>query len=68
MPNMDGLAFVRALRRSVLQLPVIVCSDRMDDAVAAELKALGVKVRLDKPFSEPQLSHGLREVLTTSIR
>jgi CheY-like chemotaxis protein len=63
MPHMDGLAFVRALRRMLPDLPVVVASGRMDDAVAGELKTLGVTSLLDKPFTEVQLAEALKNLL-----
>ncbi len=63
MPGMDGLAFVRALRRTLPDIPVVVASGRLDESVAAEFRALGVTARLDKPFTELQLSEVLQGVL-----
>ncbi len=63
MPHMDGLAFVRALRRMLPDVPVIVASGRVDEAVASELQRLGVTRRLDKPFTQQQLARELRAVL-----
>lgn len=64
MPGMDGLAFVRALRQTLPNIPILVASGRMEDALAAEFKALGVTHRLDKPFTEFQLAEALRKLLT----
>ncbi|WP_310565937.1 response regulator [Hydrogenophaga sp.] len=63
MPQMDGLAFVIALRRMLPEVPVIVASGRVDEAAAAELQRLGVTRRLDKPFTQEQLARALRAVL-----
>jgi CheY-like chemotaxis protein len=63
MPHLDGLAFVRALRRMLPDIPVVVASGRMDDAVAEEFKTLGVTSRLDKPFTEAQLAEALKNLL-----
>ena len=63
MPHMDGLAFVRALRRMLPDIPVVVASGRMEDAMAGEFKTLGVTTRLDKPFTEVQLAEALRNLL-----
>ena len=52
MPHMDGLAFVRALRRTLPDIPVVVASGLMEDAMVEEFRLLGVTNRLDKPFSE----------------
>lgn len=63
MPHMDGLMFVRALRRILPDIPVVVASGRLDDDVAEEFKALGVTSRLDKPFTEGQLKETLKNLL-----
>ncbi|MDZ4403445.1 PAS domain S-box protein [Prosthecobacter sp.] len=63
MPHMDGLAFVRTLRRMLPDIPVVVASGRLDDAVAEEFKSLGVTSRLDKPFTEGQLAEALKNLL-----
>ncbi len=63
MPHMDGLAFVRSLRRMLPDIPVVVASGRMEDALVEEFKSLGVTNRLDKPFSEAQLAEALKNLL-----
>ena len=63
MPHMDGLAFVRALRRMLPDIPVVVASGQMEDGLAGEFKALGVTSRLDKPFTEAQLAEVLKNLL-----
>ncbi len=63
MPHMDGLAFVRALRRVLPEIPVIMGSGRLDDAVAEELKLLGVRDRLDKPYTQHKLAAMLAKLL-----
>jgi PAS domain S-box-containing protein len=66
MPHMDGLAFVRAVRRMMPDIPVVVASGRMDDAVAEKFKTLGVTRRLDKPFTEAQLAETLKNLLAAT--
>ena len=63
MPYMDGLGFVSALRRMLPDIPVMVISGRMEDAMDAEFKTLGVTSRLDKPFTEVQLGRALETIL-----
>ena len=62
MPHMDGLEFVRAVRRLLPDIPIMVASGRMEDAVATEFKTLGVTNLLDKPFTEAQLAEALKTV------
>src|SRR5262249_55557876 len=63
MPQMDGLAFIRALRRTLPDIPVIVASGHLDGGPAKELKRLGVTVLLDKPFTQAMLANALRAVI-----
>ncbi|WP_395746138.1 PAS domain S-box protein [Prosthecobacter sp.] len=63
MPHMDGLSFVRVLRRLHSDIPVILASGRLEDPQAVEMSALGVTHRLDKPFTEHQLAGVLEAVL-----
>jgi PAS domain S-box-containing protein len=63
MPHVDGLALVLALRRTFPSLPVVLASGRVDESVSKAMEALGVVARLDKPFTEVQLSRVLRALL-----
>ena len=65
MPNMDGLAFTRALRQKLPDVPVAVTSGRVDDISASEFKKLGRVSFLDKPFTEGELVAVLKNHLTT---
>ena len=64
MPQMDGLAFIRALRRALPKVPVIVASGWPVGAPLKELKQLGVTVVLDKPFTQLMLANALRSAIT----
>ncbi len=61
MPHMDGLAFVRALRKLLPDIPVIVASGRLEATPAQELRKLGVHVMLEKPFTQEKLAAALQE-------
>jgi CheY-like chemotaxis protein len=63
MPHMDGLAFVRALRKALPHIPVIVASGRLEPLPAQELKRLGVHVMLEKPFTQEKLAVALQTAL-----
>jgi two-component system cell cycle sensor histidine kinase/response regulator CckA len=60
MPHMDGLAFVRALRKLLPNIPIIVASGRLEPAPAQELRKLGVQVMLEKPFTQEKLASALQ--------
>ena len=66
MPLMDGVALVRALRKEMPEIPVIVASGRLEPSVSNELRLLGVDVFLEKPFTREKLGRALREVLAVS--
>ena len=67
MPQMDGLALCRALRRLSPQLPIIVSSGGMSDPMGAEVRqafgTLGVRHILLKPHTADALLEALAEVL-----
>jgi CheY-like chemotaxis protein len=63
MPNMDGLAFVRLLRRMAPGTGVIIASGRMEEEVSGEFREMGVEVLLDKPFTQQTLVWALKKVL-----
>jgi len=66
MPQMDGLELVRNLRRELPDVPIVVASGRMEAATEQQLRALGVRVILDKPFTEDLLRSALQRALTPS--
>jgi PAS domain S-box-containing protein len=63
MPGMDGLDFTREARHLFPQVPIIVASGRLEESVATAFEQLGVTLRLDKPFTSPQLANLLAEAL-----
>jgi PAS domain S-box-containing protein len=63
LPQMDGLAFVRALRQALPDVPVILASGRLEAAPAEELERLGIHVVLDKPFTQTMLANALRTAM-----
>ncbi len=64
MPHMDGLGFVRTLRRHLPDVPVLVTSGRLDENVAEQFASLGVTKRLDKPFTQAQFARSMQDLLT----
>jgi PAS domain S-box-containing protein len=63
MPYLDGLAFVRVIRKMLPTLPIAVATGRIESSVTREFEALGVKHWLNKPFSESQLAETLHAML-----
>jgi PAS domain S-box-containing protein len=66
MPHMDGLAFIRALRRLLPAIPIVVATGRMEDKAMEELNALGIAAHLEKPFTERQLVEVLKTVFSAA--
>ena len=60
MPNMDGLTFVRVIKRMLPNAGIIVASGRMDPRAAEEFKGLGVNTLLDKPFTQEKLVEAVK--------
>ena len=63
MPHMDGIGFIRLLRRMAPSAAVVVASGRIDDASAKELEALGIKAVLNKPFTQEKLIIAIKRAL-----
>jgi DNA-binding NtrC family response regulator len=62
MPHMDGLTFVRVMKRMLPAAGVIVYSGRLTEVEATEFRALGVSSILEKPFTQDRLVEALRTV------
>ena len=63
MPQMDGIGLLREVRVLLPGVEVIVASGRMDDEQMGEIRRLGVKSCLDKPFTRAGLIEALRGAL-----
>ncbi|MCF3648610.1 PAS domain S-box protein [Synoicihabitans lomoniglobus] len=63
MPEMNGLAFTRALKRMASDARVIVASGRLEEAEVKAFGELGVTELLHKPFKEPELLAALERLL-----
>jgi PAS domain S-box-containing protein len=63
MPHMDGLGFVRALKRMLPEVFIVVASGRLEERMGTEFTTLGVNGLLDKPFTQEQLIETLKAVL-----
>jgi len=64
MPWMTGLSSMRAARTAGLRMPVIVITGLHDEAIPAEVKALGENaVLLRKPFAARELESAVETLL-----
>lgn len=56
MPDMDGVEFLRAVRRHGLQTPVILTTaERAESPLLAEAQGLGVEAVVHKPWKPTEL-------------
>ncbi len=62
MPEMDGIALIRALRAEAPQLPILAASGMMGEKADAVMSA-GADRFLSKPFTVDRLTATLRELL-----
>lgn len=63
MPIMDGLAFVKALRASDKQTPIIMVTTQSEKAKVIEAIKAGVNNYVVKPFTPDLLSQRISETL-----
>ena len=50
MPNLDGVSFIRIIRRMLPGLPVIAMSGRLEGAELEQIKAQKISAIIEKPF------------------
>ena len=62
MPNLDGLGFIRVLKKTLPNIEIIVASGRFDEDSTEALKKLGVKYLIPKPFNQNSLHAILEKV------
>lgn len=65
MPNMDGLAFLREIKKQDKDIPVIVLTAFAAPDTAAEAMEIGAAIYLPKPFKANELLHVINRVLGT---
>ena len=63
MPLMDGVAFVQALREMRVNTPVVIVTAFLSDPRIGQLKQMGVRHFLSKPFHLEALFKAVREAL-----
>nr|WP_111299143.1 response regulator [Paracoccus saliphilus] len=65
MPNLDGLGFIRELRKhpSGAGIPIIVLSTDSEDALKQQAREAGALGWMVKPFSQDKLLAVIRKVL-----
>ena len=62
MPHMNGVSFVRVLRRMLPDIPVVVTSGLLEEGDMKEFQNLGATAHLNKPFTENQLAAILQDI------
>jgi PAS domain S-box-containing protein len=59
MPNLDGVGFIRIIKRMIPGLPIIAMSGRLEAVELEQLKVQNVTTILEKPFSTESLMAAL---------
>jgi two-component system chemotaxis response regulator CheY len=69
MPVMDGISFVRELKRrpGLKQIPVIMLTTESQGAAIREGQALGVQAWIVKPFRPEKFLAAVRRVLAAAV-
>lgn len=62
MPRLNGLEMAREVRAQIPDLPILVCSGRMDSETRRSFESIGVDRFLDKPFTLLQLTEELKRL------
>jgi CheY-like chemotaxis protein len=63
MPYMDGVALVRSLKKMKSDIPIIASTGQVDQPGIAELRSLGVKNFLMKPYNTEKLLATVHDTL-----
>lgn len=65
MPNMDGLAFIRELRKvdAYKGVPILFLTTESDGGLKQQAKAAGATGWITKPFQQQQLVNVVKKVL-----
>ena len=64
MPDLDGYHVLKRLHEKNIPTPVIVITVHRDDSDVKEMKRLGARAVLNKPFSKHQLFEVLEKLLS----
>jgi len=65
MPNMDGLTFVREVKKNATYkfVPIIMLTTESDDKLKAEGQAAGLKAWMVKPFKPEQMLQAVNKLV-----
>ena len=63
MPEMDGRRCLEALRKVDPNVRVLIASGALNSEIEADLKEIGAKGLIAKPFDMPQLLEKIREII-----
>lgn len=67
MPLMDGAKLTREIKEINPRLPIIVASGYCDATTESEMQALGVAMRLAKPYGQDQLLSAIHETISRQL-
>ncbi len=64
MPKMNGFDFIKALKESVIDLPILMLTAKADRESKLEILRLGIDDYLQKPFEKDELLVRIKNALT----
>ncbi|HFB68290.1 MAG TPA: response regulator, partial [Calditrichae bacterium] len=67
MPNMNGIELVKKIRLVNPQIPILIVSGRLNDALIAELERLNVTRILAKPIKPNEFRKTVEEIVANYV-
>lgn len=67
MPRMTGIALARKLAALQPRIPMVLCTGHSDTVSAAEVRPIGIRKVITKPFTSAELIGALQEILHPSV-
>jgi len=64
MPHLDGISFVKTIRRMRPDIPIALVSGRLDDSDRNKCQEQNIHSFLEKPFTEAQFTDLMRKLLS----
>ena len=64
MPQMDGITFIKEIRKSKNNIPTIIISASGAHTVASQASTSGANMVLDKPFEQEELIDSIEKLLS----
>ena len=63
VPGLNGIEFIRRLRKMNIETPIIIVSGYIDKKIMSQGRSVGVSIFLEKPFGVRELSAAIQQAL-----